>query len=75
MKLTKAQHLVGLLILLPSMPLAIPLSLLVTLTQWANVAAEAIYDWVGYPFLTAHHWWMIRCERTNSARAALKGGE
>jgi len=67
--LTKRQHLVALLIMLPGIPFALPLSLLVVLTRWAGIAAEAIYDWVGWPFLEVRHRWLARCERVNSERA------
>jgi len=66
MKLTKHQHFIALLIMLPSIPFALPLSLLVFATRWAHITAERIYDWVGWPFLEARHRWIIRCERVNS---------
>lgn len=70
LKLTKRQHLVALLIMLPSIPFALPLSLLVLLTRWASLAAESLYDWVGWPFLEVRHLWLVRCERVNT-----EGGE
>lgn len=67
MKLSKAQHLVAFLILLPSVPLAILLSLLVTVSRGALIGSEWLYDTVGWPFLSARRKWLERCERVNSA--------
>ena len=66
-EMTRRQHLVGLLIMLPSIPFALPLSLLVLVTRWASIGAEALYEWVGAPFLYVNRLWAIRCERVNSA--------
>jgi hypothetical protein len=65
--LTKRQHLVALLIMLPSIPFSLPLSILVLVTRWLNVGAEATYYWVGRPFLEVRRRWLIHCERVNSA--------
>lgn len=67
-KLTKAQHFVALLILLPSVPFALPLSILMIVTRCAAYCAEALYEWVGRPFLYVRRLWLIRCERVNAAR-------
>ena len=66
--MTKPQHLVALLIMLPSIPFALPLSLLVVATRWASIAAEALYEWVGWPFLELRHRWLVRCDRINAIR-------
>ena len=73
--LTKKQHLVALLIMLPSMPFAIPLSLLVTLTRGLNIGSEWLYDLVGHPFLAVRRAWIIRCERVNAQSLDTGGGE
>lgn len=74
-KLTKAQHLVALLIMLPSIPFALPLSLLVLLTRWASIAAEDIYDCVGTPFLYLRRLWLIRCDRVNALTSNQEGND
>lgn len=71
-KLTKRQHIVAILIMLPSIPFALPLSLLVLLTRWASEGAEWLEDTVSTPFLAARRFWLIRCERVNAGRAALE---
>lgn len=71
-KLTKRQRAVALLILLSGAPLALPLSLLAGITAWLADTFEALYDWVGQPFIGAHRSWIIRCERVNSALQSEK---
>jgi hypothetical protein len=65
-RMSKRQHLVGLLIMLPSIPFALPLSILVFLTRWAHVGAEWLYEIVGTPFLWMNRQWELRCERVNN---------
>jgi hypothetical protein len=67
-KMTKPQHLVALLILIPSIPFALPLSVLTTAFRWLSEACEWLYDFVGAPFLWLHRAWLIRCERVNRER-------
>ncbi len=63
--MTKRQHFIALLLLLPSLPFALPLSLLVLLTRWAADGTEWLYEAVSVPFLELNRWWAIRCERVN----------
>lgn len=74
-KLTKPQHFVALLILLPCVPFALPLSLLTTAFRWLSDGCEAIHDLVGTPFLYVRRQWLIRCERVNARRAASARGK
>lgn len=65
-KMTKRQHIVGLLIMLPSIPFALPLSVLVLVFRWLAYGSEWLYDVVGTPFLWANRKWAVRCDRINN---------
>ncbi len=74
-KMTRCQHLIGLLIMLAAIPFALPLSALVLVFRWLSDGSEWLYDFVGTPFLWANRKWAIRCERVNAGRSALNGEE
>ena len=73
MKLTKAQHIVALLMLIPVVPLALPLWALTKLFRMASDTCEAMDELACVPFMAAHRAWVHRCERVNAGRAALAG--
>jgi len=64
--MTKPQHIVALLIMLPSLPFALPLGLLVLLSDWLNRAAEWLYETTSVPFLWANRKWEVRCDKLNN---------
>jgi len=63
--MTKRQHFIAFLLMLPGVPFALPLALLGLFFRYGLIAVEWLYDVVGVPFLWVNRMWAIRCERVN----------
>jgi hypothetical protein len=66
-RMTRRQHFIALLLLLPGIPFALPLGLLVVFFKYGHIAAEWLYETLSIPFLWVNRLWAIRCERVNRA--------
>lgn len=67
--MTKRQHFIALLLMLPGVPFALPLGLLMAFFKYGHIASEWLYDVVGAPFIWVNRKWAIRCERVNRAQS------
>lgn len=74
-ELTKGQHLIAFLIVLPGLPLSAPIYLVGMAAYWLHRGCERLYDVAGAPFLSVHRAWIARCERVNASRLRDRGTE
>jgi len=64
--MTKGQHIIAVLILLPSLPLSVPLALLCAVTGWLHIGSEWLYEKTSIPFLWINRKWSVYCDERNN---------